>query len=110
LCFGREPRPRRRALNVDFPSGLPLTDVHLDMSNDAVVSIYQHSRGAIGANNTSTFTISLLNPDDCTDLGAIPGLAAGEWVRVGQDDAVDVAEAIGEILTQNRVLYRVEWP
>jgi hypothetical protein len=94
----------------DFSSGSAAADVHLDMSNDAVVSIYQHSRGAIGANHTSTFTVRLLNPDDYTDLGAIPGLAAGEWVRVGNDEAVDVAEAIGEILTQNRVPYRVEWP
>ena len=101
----------RATIRADlFPSGSVLDDVHLDMSNDAVVSIYQHSRGAIGANTTSTFTITLHNPDDYTDLGAIPGLAGGQWVRVGNDAAVDVAEAIGEILTQNRVTFRVEWP
>ena len=82
------------------------------MSNDAVLQIIQHNTAAstFEALSQSTFTVRVLNPDDYTDLGAIPGLAAGEWVRVGNDDAVDVAEAIGEILTQNRVPFRVEWP
>lgn len=77
-----------------------------------MVSIYQHNRAASKAAELadSTFTITLHNPDDYTDLGAIPGLAAGEWVRVGNDEAVDLAEAVGEILTQNRIPYRVEWP
>lgn len=80
------------------------------MNNDAVVSINQISRGAIGAEKTSTFEVTLYNPDDYTDLGAIPGLSGGTWVRVGQDDAVDVAEAIGEVLKQHNIKYRVEWP
>ncbi len=82
------------------------------MSNAAVLQIIQHNTNAstVEALSLSTFTVRLLNPDDYTDLGSIPGLAAGEWVRVGNDDAVDVAEAIGEILNQNRVTYRVEWP
>lgn len=80
------------------------------MSNDAVVSINQLSRDAIGAEKTSVFEVTLYNPDDYTDLGAIPGLAGKVWTRVGQDDAVDVAEAIGEILKQNNIPYRVEWP
>jgi translation initiation factor IF-1 len=81
-------------------------------SGEAVVSIFQVDRAASRWADLarSTFVVSLLNPDDYTDLGAIPGLAAGEWIRVGQDDAVDVAVAIGDILTENRIAYRVEWP
>jgi hypothetical protein len=81
------------------------------MSNVAVLQIIQHNTGAstFEALSLSSFAVRLLNPDDYTDLGAIPGLAAGEWIRVGNEAAVDVAEAIGAILTQNRVPFKVEW-
>jgi hypothetical protein len=80
------------------------------MSNAAVIQIIQHNVGAIGANNNSDFTVRLLNPDDYIDLRCLPGLAVTEWPRWNEDDAVDLAIAIGEILTDNRVVYRVEWP
>lgn len=82
------------------------------MSNDAaVIHIYQHDREAsrFEALEASTFTIKLHNPDDYTDLGAIPGLCSMHWVRIGNTQAVELAEAVGEILAQNRVPFRVEW-
>ena len=77
---------------------------------NAVIQIIQLNRGTIGANNSSPFTVRLLNPDDYTDLRDIPGLTSGEWARPDEDGAVEVAEEIGRILDTNRVSYAVEWP
>lgn len=80
---------------------------------NAVIRINQIDRGTIGAEKTSPFTITLHSPNDHTDLGAIPGLAAadagGGWSRLGQDAAQGLAESIGATLRASGVPFRVEW-
>ncbi len=81
----------------------------MNTNNQAVIKIIQHNTSTIGANNTSPFTVRLLNPDDYTPLEDLPGLLMKEWERPSEDGAVEVAVEIGRILTQERVPYRVEW-